>query len=320
MQFYKKRDFGTLISDTFNFFKIYGKNYFKNYILINGLLLILMVILFVVGYREFFMQIFGSNTNGELYFFEEYFAENQAMLILVSVMVIILLIVTSVINYSYPVLYMKRVAETKTKEVKTDEILGDIKQNTGRILLLFLGITFIIGPLFLIVFGVSYLMILIIIGLFLLLLIIPTCINVVNFLFYDFLHVKRNFFESLSYSIRAQFSYPTGHEKSPFWKYWGSTIVLSIIIQIVNGIFTMIPMAIVFTRMITSIEQKTGDNPFDGTTGVIFFVTYGISILFSLILTNIIYINSGLMYYDNRTDLHREIKFDEIDTIGANEV
>lgn len=36
MQFYKKRDFGALISDTFTFFKENGKNYFKNYILLNG--------------------------------------------------------------------------------------------------------------------------------------------------------------------------------------------------------------------------------------------------------------------------------------------
>ena len=33
MEFYKKRDFGTFISDSFNFFKVYGKNYLKNYIL-----------------------------------------------------------------------------------------------------------------------------------------------------------------------------------------------------------------------------------------------------------------------------------------------
>ena len=35
-EFYKRRDFGGLISDSFAFFKIYGKNYFKNYFLING--------------------------------------------------------------------------------------------------------------------------------------------------------------------------------------------------------------------------------------------------------------------------------------------
>jgi hypothetical protein len=61
-QFYKKRDFGTLISDTFLFFKENGKNYFKNYILINGLLLILLVVIIAFGYHELFGQIFGGNS------------------------------------------------------------------------------------------------------------------------------------------------------------------------------------------------------------------------------------------------------------------
>ena len=71
-EFYKRRDFGGLISDSFAFFKIYGKNYFKNYFLINGLILILMMVLAVVGYREFFSQMFGSNMEGQSRYFEEY--------------------------------------------------------------------------------------------------------------------------------------------------------------------------------------------------------------------------------------------------------
>lgn len=60
MQFYKKRDFGALVSDTLNFFKLYGKNYFKNYLTLNGGIIILLVVVIVIGFGDFFKQAFGS--------------------------------------------------------------------------------------------------------------------------------------------------------------------------------------------------------------------------------------------------------------------
>lgn len=58
MQFYKKRDFGALVSDTLNFFKLYGKNYFKNYLTLNGGIIILLVVVIVIGFGDFFKQAF----------------------------------------------------------------------------------------------------------------------------------------------------------------------------------------------------------------------------------------------------------------------
>ena len=73
MQFYKKRDFGALISDTFNFVKLYGKNYFKNYFVINGLLLILMMVLVFFGFKNFFSLIFEGIGGGNYIYFPVYF-------------------------------------------------------------------------------------------------------------------------------------------------------------------------------------------------------------------------------------------------------
>ncbi|MDO5616355.1 MAG: DUF4013 domain-containing protein [Cruoricaptor ignavus] len=316
MQFYKKRDFGTLVSDTFTFFKENGKNYFKNYILINGLLLILLVVLFVIGYRELFSQFFAGNVGGQSYYFESYFQENQVMLAVVTLFVFFIFLAAIVINYSYPVFYMKRLSETGNKHIKTDEILSDVKQNFGRVLKLFLGLFFIVTPLAFLVVGLSYLLIIILIGIFVLLLVVPAVMNVVNFLLFDYLHTKKGFFESLSYALRSQFSYPNGNQKSPFWKYWGSVIVVYIIIQVVTSVFTMIPMMLVLASTFTTDSTSAHENPFDGTTGILFFVFYGIGILASFILSNMVYVNAGLMYYDSRTDLHRKEDLSEIDTIG----
>lgn len=129
MQFYKKRDFGALVSDTLNFFKLYGKNYFKNYLTLNGGIIILLVVVIVIGFGDFFKQAFGSNINGEAYLFQDYFQQNQGLLIGASVLSIILIILLSLISYSFPVLYMKRLAETGNSKVTMNEMIEDIKKS-----------------------------------------------------------------------------------------------------------------------------------------------------------------------------------------------
>ncbi|QBO57346.1 DUF4013 domain-containing protein [Chryseobacterium salivictor] len=321
MQFYQKRDFGTFISDTFAFFKEHGKNYFKNYLLINGILLILMVLIFVLGYRELFSQMMGSNTSGQNYYFEAYFQENQTMLIFVSTIVFILFLAVTMVSYSYPILYLKRLTETGDKNIKADDILSDLKSNIGRFLKLFLGLLFIVTPLAMIVFGLSVMLMFILIGFLLIFLVGPTLMNIVNFLMFDYFNTRKGFFESLSYAVRAQFSYRNGREKSPFWKYWGSTVVMYLIIQTVSSIFTMIPMMIIFGGMMTVPQSgELQQNPFEGTMGIFIFIIYGISLLFSFLMINVIFVNSGLQYYDSRTDLHRNLDLSEIDTIGSNEI
>lgn len=319
MQFYKKRDFGVFISDSFAFFKLYGKNYFKNYLLINGLLLILMVTVIVFGYKELFAQLFGSNMSGQANYLESYFEDNLGMLITVGTLTFLLFIVLMILNYLYPVFYLKRIAQG-AKTVKTDEIFGDIKNNLGRISILCLGMVFIVTPLAFIVLGIAYALMLIVIGFFLMLLIYPTFFNVTTFLMYDFFNTKRGFFESLSYAVRSQFSYANGREKSPYWKYWGASIVVFIIMYMITSIFTMIPLFIFYGSLLASPStSQFEDNPFSGTFGIIFFVMYGVSMLLSLILSNLMYVNAGLMYYDSRTDLHQKVELEEIDTIGINE-
>ncbi|MDQ8142092.1 DUF4013 domain-containing protein [Chryseobacterium sp. CFS15] len=319
MQFYKKRDFGAFITDSFTFFKLYGKNYFKNYILLNGLLLILMVAIFIFGYRELIMQIFGSNMSGESYYFESYFEDNIGMFVVIGLITFLLFLLMMIVNYLFPVFYLKRLAEGETK-IRTDDILGDFKRNAGKIGKLCLGVIFIVTPLSLILMGISYVMIVIVVGIFLIVLVYPALFNVITFLMYDYFNSKRGFFESLSYSIRSQFSYTNGREKSPFWKYWGSTVVISIILYVITTIFTAIPMIFFMLKITTTAPDANFEqNPFAGSLGIMMFVMYGISLLVSFFLSNMLYVNSGLMYYDSRRDFHQKIELEEIETIGINE-
>lgn len=319
MQLYKKRDFGTFISDSFVFFKIHGKNYFKNFILLNGLLLILMVVVIVLGFREFFGVLFGSNMSGESYYFEQYFTDNLGLFIISGILLFILYTALMTINFLFPVFYMKRIAEG-AKEIKTDDILSDFKTNRKKVIKAYFGLSFLVMPVATVLFGFSYFLIIILIGIVLILFVAPTLFNIITFLCYDYFNGNRGFFESLSYAIRAQFSYPNGREKSPYWKYWGSTIVMGILFYIVSGVLSAVPMILFMAKLTTaSPDGEFEQNPLTGGFGIMIFFLYGISSLLSMFLMNVLYINSGLMYYDNRTDLHQKMELEEIETIGINE-
>ena len=319
MQFYKKRDFGALISDTFNFVKLYGKNYFKNYFVINGLLLILMAVLVFFGFKNFFSLIF-EGIGGNSASIGRYFLENIMQIIFTFLFIFLVFIMISVVNYSYPVLYLKRLTETGNKNIAVDEIMSDMKKNIGKIFKLFIGFVFIIIPLYLAVYGLSYTVTYRIQGLYFLLFVFltPVMTNVVNFLIYDYFNRGKGFFSSLSYAIRSQFSYQQYNQKSPFWKYWGTTMILYILQQVVAYALAFILVFIIILSLGLSLNMSSAET-FDITL-VLTVMAYPLIIIISLIMSNFISLCSGFMYYDSRTDLHRVMDLTEIDSIGRDEV
>lgn len=317
MQFYKERNFSFLISDTFSFFKNYGKNYFKNYFVLNGALLLITVLVFIIGYREIFLQLMTSGSSGSSFLFETYFNENWAMLSFTTIILFILFLALCLVMYTFPVFYMKRAAEGQT-QIKADEILSDIIKNIGKFIIYLLGLTFILLPLFIVTMVVSSFLMIIIIGFFLMILLLPAFINVMSMTLYDYLNSDRGFFGSLSYSMKTQLGDMFDTRKAKFWKYWGSTIIMYLIIYAISMIFTMVPYFILMFGLFTSPNAASNiDSDFaSGSMGILIFVIYGISILLSSILYNLLAVNAGLMYYDSRSDLHRNVELSEIDTIG----
>lgn len=317
MQFYKERNFSFLISDTFSFFKNYGKNYFKNYFVLNGVLLLITTLVFIIGYREIFLQLMTSGSGGDSFFFESYFNENWALLSVTTILLFILFLALCLVMYTFPVFYMKRAAEGQT-QIKADEILSDIKKNIGKFIIYLLGLTFILLPLFIVAMVISSFLMIIIIGFFLMILLMPAFINIMSMTLYDYLNSNRGFFGALSYSMRTQLGNMFDTRKAKFWKYWGSTIIMYIIIYAISMVFTMIPYFILMFGLFTNpnLDNNIDSDSFSGSMGVLLFVIYGISILLSSILYNLLAVNAGLMYYDSRSDLHRNVELSEIDTIG----
>ncbi|MBS9766146.1 MAG: hypothetical protein KGV44_01240 [Flavobacteriaceae bacterium] len=303
MELYKERDFGALLSDSFLFFKKNGKNYFKNYFIINGGLLLLLILLIGVGFKDIVSQLFGSNMQNKSYYFEQYFQENEILLILVSLMIIILILIVGLINYAYPILYLKMVGTQKRSNFEVAEIVAELRKNIGKIVIFMLFSIFIMMPLMFVVFGLNILLIILIIGFFLLFITFPAIINIFNFTLFDYLFTENGIFNSFGNAFKIQFS-------KNFWKYVGATLVVYIIIQVATSFITMIPM--IFGGAGAFFNPKG----MDSTLVIIMSVTYVVALLISLIASNLVYVVGGLMYFDSRKDLHQIEHFKEIDSIG----
>ncbi len=143
--------------------------------------------------------------------------------------------------------------------------------------------TFIVIPLSLFIVGFSYLLVFVLIGIFLVMIVYPTLFNVITFLMYDYFNSGRGFMESLSYSIRSQFSYPNGSEKSPYWKYWGAAFVMFIIMTMISSVFTYIPMIFFYGSVLTSTPDGNFEqNPFTGVLELHFCFLRNINAAFIL--------------------------------------
>ncbi|QIG89838.1 DUF4013 domain-containing protein [Chryseobacterium sp. POL2] len=318
MQIFQERNFGNLVSDTFNFFRIYGKDYFKSYFIINGALLLIMTLLSIFFYREFFMQIFVANAGGESYLFESYFSNNWPILVLVGGIAFILLFIIAVVVYTFPIFYMKRLGENQTK-ISTDNLLTDMRKNVGKFFMFCLLTVIIVMPVMMIFIAISSFLMMILIGFFLFILMMPAFYNVLYLTLYDYMSTDKGYFAALSYSARSVFGNMFDSSRTRFWKYWGSTLVLGIIIYIISMAFSMIPYFMIIGNMSLNPNYDQINDPstiFSGVMGIVFFVSYGISVLISSIVYNLMAVNAGFMYYDSRKDLHRELDINEIDTIG----
>ncbi len=304
MELYKERDFGALLSDSFLFFKKNGKNYFKNYFIINGGLLLLLVLLIGVGFKDIIAQLFESNMGNKSFYFEEYFQENPVVFISISIVIFILLLIVGLINYSYPVLYLKLSGTQRRNDFEVSELVTELRKNIGKMLIFMLFSMFIITPIMFIVVGINMALVFLIVGFFLFFITIPAMVNIFNFTLFDYLFTENGVFESFGNAFSIQFS-------KNFWKYVGATLVAYIVIQMATSLITTIPMMTMMSG--GYFNPDGGDN---SVFMIVFSVTYVIAILISLIASNLIYMVTGMMYFDSRKDLHQIEHFKEIDSIG----
>lgn len=313
-ELYKKRDLSANFSDTTAFFKAFGKHYFKNYFVINGIFLMILVVLIYFISKVYMELIFSgiSNSQNNPNYLMAYFSNNMALIAGGFIITFLLIVILSMLNISFPVIYLRLVEKTNGNDFSTQEIISGLKSNIGKMIVFFLGALFIIMPLAFIIFGLLFLLCFILIGIPLLFIAGPAFISWISLSYYEYILKDVGYFTALANGYRLV--------KQQFWISVGTTFIMLMLTQIIQGFITMIPYIISMIWMFTSTQnlQETGSQTDTfSTMGILLAVIMVFSVLLSYIFNNFILINQGLIYYGLQEEKENNSTKSQIDLIGT---
>lgn len=226
--FYKKRDFGMLISDTFVFFRKYAKNFFSNYLLINGALFIL------IGVIAAFMFIFYG-----------VYSNNWPLLLLIFVVLGVLSAFLVLFVICFPIAYTQLLEKNADgASIKAKELFVVIRKMLPRAILFgILSFFIVLIPYFILILVLAR-----IFGNQIILMQIASYFTgIVMTLFmqqFMLVYVKDgvDYFPALGKVIQEL--------KERFWDKLGATFVMNLIITAFSAAGIVVPLVLYFTIML----------------------------------------------------------------------
>lgn len=282
--FYKKRDFGMLISDTFVFFRKYAKDFFSNYLLINGALFIL------IGVIAAFMFIFYG-----------VYSSNWPLLLLILAVLGVLSAFLVLFIICFPIAYTQLLEKNADRSsIKAKELFVVIRKMLPR------AILFGIISFFIILIP-YFILILVLARIFgdqiILMQIASYFVGIVMILFmqqFMLVYVKDglDYFPALGKVIQEL--------KERFWDKLGATFVMNLIITAFSAAGIVVPLVLYFTIMLL-----IGINSLIGLSLLIFtLVLIGATVVF--IVSNFQIFLQILIHLGEKEGEHT----DDIDLIG----
>ncbi|MFL9837891.1 hypothetical protein ABS768_10305 [Flavobacterium sp. ST-75] len=298
---YRLRDFSALINDSFSFFKYHGKNYFKNYFIINGGILVVIALLTYLTTNVIFTSIGDLNSPGAQEMLLDYFDNNLWYFIGVGGVIFLLLMILSLLNYSYPVLYLKTLQNNQKPTVK--DIVTLLKSKAGKIILFPIASLISFIPLFTIIALISAFFFMTIIGIPVACIIIAAMASWMMLSFYDNITTDNGFFTSFSKGITIL--------TNRFWQNIGVTIIIAIVVFCTNLFFSLIPELLLEFTLLSETTDTTS------VSVIIAIISTILSVFISYLLTNLTVISQGMIYYSYEESIHNNSLDSEIDLIGG---
>ena len=282
--FYKKRDFGMLISDTFVFFRKYAKNFFSNYLLINGALFIL------IGVIAAFMFIFYG-----------VYSNNWPLLLLIFAVLGVLSAFLVLFVICFPIAYTQLLEKNADgASIKAKELFVVIRKMLPRAILFgILSFFVVLIPYFILILVLAR----IFVGQIILMQIVSYFTGIVMTLFmqqFMLVYVKDglDYFPALGKVIQEL--------KERFWDKLGATFVMNLIITAFSAAGIVVPLVLYFTIMLL-----IGINSLIGLSLLIFIlVLIGATVVF--IVSNFQIFLQILIHLGEKEEEHT----DDIDLIG----
>ena len=302
-QLYKKRDFSTYIGDTMQFLKQFGKNFFRNYLVINGALLLVVCVIYYFLFKESMGNIFTPQKAANSWLMSN---NNFGLLISFGAIFMIVMILFSIFTIAYPMVYIKLVDNTDRNTFTSSELFAEIKDYAGRIFLFGFISFFTLIPLLVIIMALGVALSFILIGIPVLLLSIPTIMAWAMQSIYVYLEEETGYFEALGRGWKITFS--------NYWGIIGSTMALLVCVTILGSTVSMIPSIMTLSSMIS-----TGGHPSPVAMTPLMIIIYIVGMIISYILYNILYVHQGIIYYSSLEDSEHYQAYSDIDNIGKDE-
>lgn len=315
-QLFKIRAFADYISDTFQFLKLQGKNYFKNYLKYAFVaLLLLMVSVTIMGTFYYRVIITSFGLPGDETFDNNFITDNALLLIIGIIVVIVASLYLAILNYSYPVYYLKLLGENPEEKPQLKSIKVMLKEDFGRLLLFGLLSVLVFSIIGFISMGIAIALSFIIIGFFLLMLLMPFFITWYTLTFFFYINQKQPFFEAFVNAWNTIFS--------NFWNIIGANFCMLIIVYVLSSAVTMIPYMITIFGFFFGIKDAQNVDSFANSEFsvmmLILMIIYCFSILVSMLLNHLLLIQIGLVYYSEREKLEHRTMRQSIDEIGKHD-
>jgi hypothetical protein len=313
-ELYKKRDLSANFSDTTTFFKSFGKHYFKNYLVINGIFLMILVVLIYFISKVYMEVLFSgiSNAQNNPNYGMAFFNNNLPLILGGFAITFLLIVILSMLNISFPVIYLRLVEKNSSDNFSIQEIINGLKANIGKMIVFFLGSIFIILPLAIIIFGLLFLLCFILIGIPLLFIVGSAFLSWITLSYYEYILKDVGYFRSLANGLRMI--------KQQFWTIVGTTFLMLMLVQIIQGFITMIPYVISMIWMFVStknLQEAGSQTDTFSTMGILLAVIMVFSVLLSYIFNNFILVNQGLIYYSLQEEKENNSTKSQIDLIGT---
>lgn len=307
MNLYKTRDFSAFFSDTIAFFKKHGAHFLKNYILINGMLLLISILAFIpvlnlfIDFNSFeirgdgnIQNLFLDSLNSGVFFI--YFA--------------ILFIVGTFINsisYSFTPIYLKLYQEKKGTDFNSSDIINSLKNLFPKMLKYTIGVLILMIPLLFVLMIALIIVACTIVGLF-----IPIAVfmMLIMFTMFEYYHKPENRFLN-------SFYYAWDLIKLKFWHSVGCVALLMLLSWIIQQILST------FFELILNINtaELLTLNKFElaGTMLASLLISIIFSLIISFIVNSITMLNQGIIFYSLKGEKDGIQTHSSIDEIGTGE-
>ncbi|MFC2482429.1 MAG: hypothetical protein ACFNS7_06395 [Capnocytophaga granulosa] len=286
--FYKKRGFSALIGDTFTFFKKYARNFFSNYLIVNGAIFAATGIIFAA------MLILRASSSLS-------FGLGSAALLILVLLLLSFFLMLFVI--CFPIAYTQLLEEAPYRtDISAKEIFDRIRVMLPR--------AFTFGFISIFVIGIPYMFILW--GVFRVLRGEPVLLQLVSAFMSTFMVLflqqfmliyikdKMDYFPALEKVINQL--------KVGFWDKFGATFVMTLIISAITTAGVFVPIVIYMVAL--------GLSGFEATVGntILIFVLLLIIITVVFVASNFQTFLQILIHFGEKDGEYT----DEIDLIGQN--